>query len=244
MKARNMKSILITGGSRGIGLEFVRQYLEKGDRVVAGSRNPDKSEELGRLKAQYGNHLLIYPLDVSDQKSRQQFFNQVSSQIDKLDILINNAGIASGTGEFRYQFGELDQGDLCRTLMVNAVSQLMMTEIFFPLLNQSLSSIVANISSNSGSIAQKKGGGATGYGYSASKAALNMFTKMLSHQLQEFGVTVNSFHPGWVRTTMLYCKNAPLEPAESISGMIRVIDSLGPGDTGKFLDWQGNELPW
>jgi NAD(P)-dependent dehydrogenase (short-subunit alcohol dehydrogenase family) len=67
---------------------------------------------------------------------------------------------------------------------------------------------------------------------------------MLSHELGEAGIIVVSFHPGWVRTTMLYCENAPLEPSESIGGMMRVIESLEIKDSGRFLDWQGNELPW
>ena len=71
-----------------------------------------------------------------------------------------------------------------------------------------------------------------------------MMSKMLSHELKDSGIIVVAFHPGWVRTTMLYCENAPLEPGESIDGMIRVIDSLELKDTGKFINWQGQEVPW
>jgi len=80
----------------------------------------------------------------------------------------------------------------------------MMTEKCFPLLEKGTQPVVVNISSNSGSIAQKRAGGDTGYGYSASKAALNMMTKMLSHELRNSGIIVVALHPGWVRTTMLY----------------------------------------
>lgn len=120
----------------------------------------------------------------------------------------------------------------------------MMTQRFFPMLKQGTKPVVVNMSSDSGSIARKKGGGDTGYGYSSSKTALNMMTKMLSHELREYGIIVVSLHPGWVRTTMLYCENAPLEPAESIGGMIQVIESLGMKDTGRFLDWQRDKVPW
>jgi NAD(P)-dependent dehydrogenase (short-subunit alcohol dehydrogenase family) len=239
-----MRNILVTGGSRGIGLEFTRQYLNKGYRVFAASRRPEKSGELGQLKTDFGDRLSIYTLDVSIEDSRHQLFEQLSKEVEGLDILINNAGIASGNEKRRFQFGQLDQEDLCRCLLVNAVAQLMMTEKFTPLLKNGSNPIVANISSNSGSTTQKRAGGDTGYGYSASKAALNMMTKMLSHELKDPGIIVVAFHPGWVRTTMLYCENAPLEPAVSISGMVRVIESLKMGDSGKFIDWQGNELPW
>jgi NAD(P)-dependent dehydrogenase (short-subunit alcohol dehydrogenase family) len=161
-----------------------------------------------------------------------------------LDILINNAGIASGNEERRYRFGELIQEDLCRCLLVNSVAPLMMTEKFFPLLEKGSKPLIVNISSDSGSIARKRGGGNTGYGYSSSKAALNMITKLLSDELRESGVIVVSLHPGWVRTTMLYCENAPLGPTESIGGMIRVIESLEMDDSGNFLDWQGHVIPW
>jgi NAD(P)-dependent dehydrogenase (short-subunit alcohol dehydrogenase family) len=239
-----MKSILVTGGSRGIGLEFTRQYLRKGFQVFAASRSPEKSGELQKLKAEFDDRLSIYQLDVSVEDSRHRLFRQLSKEIGKLDILINNAGIASGNEERRYRFGELNQDDLCRCLLVNSVAQLKMTEEFFPLLERGTKPIVVNMSSDSGSITRKGKGGDTGYGYSSSKAALNMMTKMLSHELGDYGIIVVCLHPGWVRTTMLYCENAPLEPAESIGGMIRVIESLEMKDTGRFLDWQGKELPW
>jgi NAD(P)-dependent dehydrogenase (short-subunit alcohol dehydrogenase family) len=239
-----MKNIVITGGSRGIGLEFTRQYLEKGYRVFAASRYPEDSSDLLKLKTEFGDLFFICQLDVSSDDSRHQFFQQVSKEVDQVDILINNAGIASGNEERRYRFGELNQEDLCRCLLVNSVAHLMITEKFFPMLEKGFNPVVVNISSNSGSIAQKRGGGDTGFGYSSSKAALNMMTKMLSHELRNAGIIVVSFHPGWVRTTMLYCENAPLEPAESIGGMVRVIESLEVDDSGKFLDWKGNEIPW
>jgi NAD(P)-dependent dehydrogenase (short-subunit alcohol dehydrogenase family) len=239
-----MKTVLITGGSRGIGLEFAKQYLKKGFQVLVASRYPARSAELSQLKAEYEDLLSIHSLDVSEEESRQQLYQQITKNFAQLDILINNAGIASGNEKRRYRFGELDQEDLCRSFLVNAVAPLMIAEKFFPLLEKGTKPVIANISSNSGCITKKQGNGSTGYGYSASKAALNMITKMLSHELRDSGVIVVSLHPGWVRTTMLYCENAPLEPFESIRGMIQVIESLEMKSTGSFLDWQGNELPW
>lgn len=239
-----MKNVLITGGSRGLGLEFTRQYLERNFQVFSASRNPGKSTELQQLKVKYEGLLTVHQLDVSDEESRHQLFLKISEKVGKLDVLINNAGIASGNEKFRYRFGELNQEDLCRSFLVNTVAPLMMTEKFFPLLKQGKEPIVVNISSNSGCISNKKGNGGTGYGYSASKAALNMITKMLSNELKDHGIKVVSFHPGWVKTTMLYTDKAPLEPFESISGMISVIQSLEMKSTGRFLDWKGNKMPW
>ncbi len=238
------KTILITGGSRGLGLEFTKQYLSKQFQVFSISRNAESSVELQELKIEYPDLLTIYQVDVSEQQSRYRLYKKISEKVEKLDILINNAGIASGNEKFRYRFGELDQDDLSRSFLVNAIAPLMMIEKFFPLLKKARDPIVVNISSISGSISRKKGNGSTGYGYSSSKAALNMITKMLSNELKANGIKVVSLHPGWVKTTMLYTEKAPLEPVESITGMIRVIESVDMDSTGKYIDWQGNELPW
>jgi len=237
-----MKTILITGGSRGLGLEFTKQYLKEGYQVIAASRNALESVELKELKEDYDNQLEIFQLDVSNEESRNRLYQEIAKKVKKIDILINNAGIASGNEKFRYKFGELNQEDLCRSFLVNSVAQLMITEKFFPLLNKGNQSIVVNISSDSGSITRKKYPGS--YGYSSSKTALNMITKILSIELKESDIIVVSLHPGWVKTTMIYTEKAPLETEESISGIIQVIESLGLKDSGKFFDWKGNEMPW
>jgi NAD(P)-dependent dehydrogenase (short-subunit alcohol dehydrogenase family) len=159
-----------------------------------------------------------------------------------LDLLINSAGILSGNEDFCLQLGELDQKDLCRTLLINSVAPLMMVEEALPLLREGAGPIVANISSDNGSLSRKSHGGK--YGYSASKAALNMITRILSVDLRSSGIIVVSLHPGWVKTTMTRNENAPLEPAESITGMIQVLDSLDMNDTGSFIDWRRSPIPW
>ena len=90
-----MRNVLVTG-SRGIGLEFARQYLRKGDRVFAASRMPEKSSDLQKLEAEFDDRLSIHRLDVSSDDSRRRLLRLLSKEIAELDILINNAGIASG----------------------------------------------------------------------------------------------------------------------------------------------------
>ncbi|MHA2330165.1 MAG: SDR family oxidoreductase [Candidatus Hodarchaeales archaeon] len=231
-----MKNVLITGGSRGLGLEFTKQYLNKGFHVFAASRNPGNSPELNKMKKKFSNLLSIYPLDVSNEISRNKLYQRIAADVEKIDVLINNAGVASGNEKLRYRFGELKQEDLSRCFLVNTIAPLMLTEKLLPLIEKGTKPVVVNISSNSGSIAKKKGNGSTGYGYSSSKAALNMISKMLSNEMIKYGIIVV--------TTMLYTDKAPLEPFESITGMIRVIESLEMEDSGKFLDWQGNEIPF
>lgn len=237
-----MRTILVTGGSRGIGLEFTRQYLAKGCQVFAASRRAADSDDLQQLGARYGDHLAVYSLDVADAGSRRDLFRALSARTEKLDLLINSAGVISGNEEFCYPLGELRQEDLCKTFLVNSIAPLMMVEGALPFLNQGAPSIVVNLSSDNGSMSRKNRKGK--YGYSASKAALNMMTKILSVELRDQGIIVVSLHPGWVQTTMTRKENAPLAPAESISGLIQVIESLDMKDSGRFLDWKGRELPW
>jgi len=237
-----MRTVLITGGSSGIGLEFARQLLEAGDRVIATSRNAEGSADLRDLKAEHGDRLSIYPLDVGDEASRRSLFEALSGEVDGLDMLINSAGIISGDEEHISVFGVLDQEELARAFLVNSIAPLMMVEKFFPLLKSGNRPIVVNISSLNGSISVWNRPGK--YSYCASKAALNMITKTLSIELRDAGIKVVAFHPGWVQTRMTRNEDAPMTPEESIGGMLRVIESLGPDDSGEFLDWEGNEVPW
>jgi len=237
-----MKDVLVTGGSRGIGLEFTRQYLHRGCRVLAASRKPENSEVLQRLQAQFSDQLVIYQLDVADEESRHDLFQALRKRTDKLDVLINNAGVISGNEQFSPSLGELQQADLCRTMLVNSVAPVMMAEGVVPWLKNGTNPVVVNITSDNGSISLRSSGGK--YGYCASKAALNMISKILSFDLREHGIMVIALHPGWVQTSMTRNENAPMTPEESIKGMLQVIDTLEMKDTGRFLNWKGNEIPW
>ena len=237
-----MKRILITGSNSGLGLEFTKQYLERGDYVIASCRKPENAVELRELKEKHPGRIIVPQLEVSDEESRDKLFKQISSFIDKLDILINNAGVISGNLEYSPPLGELHKEDMTKVFLINSISPLYMAERFLPLLKKSNNPVIVNISSMSGSITKRTRGG--GYSYSASKAALNMFMKNLSNDLREQRIITVSLHPGWVKTGFPYTENAPLETEDSIKGMIEVIESLKMEDTGKFFDWHGDELPW
>ncbi len=237
----SMTRILITGASRGLGLEFTKQYLERGDNVIATCRQPDKTEELERLQKEFGECLEIEQLDVTSEKSRVNLYQKLSDKSIKINLLINNAGIISGDEKESVAFGELYKEDFSKVFLVNTVSPILISERFLPLLKEANESVIVNISSMSGSISNRTRSG--GYAYSSSKSALNMMTKTLSNELKERKITVVAIHPGWVKTDM-GGENAPLELDSSITSIISVIDSLSIADTGKFLDWQGNEVNW
>ncbi|WP_371804334.1 SDR family oxidoreductase [Candidatus Lokiarchaeum ossiferum] len=234
-------NIFITGGNRGIGLEFVKQFVSEGNTIFASYRNPNGISELESIKATYPNNLHFISLEVSNLESVQNCYNIISSQISELDLLINCAGIISGGSQRNYPLGTMAAEDIQHVFSVNAISPLRICEQFLPLLEKSDMPRIVNISSKMGSIGLKTITG--NYSYCASKSALNMFSKMMAIDLRQKNITVLTFHPGWVRTDM-GGQNAEISPSESISGMITAIFSHTLEDSGKFLDWTGKELPW
>ncbi|MBN1675796.1 MAG: SDR family oxidoreductase [Kiritimatiellae bacterium] len=233
--------ILVTGSNRGLGLEFVRQYLGRGERVVACCRAPDRAAELKTLQKQFADRLTVLRLEVTDAKSRAAAHRRVKRLFGALDLLVNNAGIRSGARYDSPDFGELCREDILRVFEVNAVAPLLMAERFFDLLRKGTRPRVVNITSMLGSITEKDW--VFRYSYCASKAALNMFSKMLALDLRDKRVAVLALHPGHVQTD-LGGSDAPLVPEQSIRGMIKVIDGLRLRDSGKFLDWRGRQIAW
>jgi NAD(P)-dependent dehydrogenase (short-subunit alcohol dehydrogenase family) len=232
---------LVTGANRGIGLEFVRQLLARGDRVIAACRQPGKATALNTLAGDYPGHLHVLPLDVADAKSRAELVRELplvfGQDLGKpsIDLLINNAGVLH-SGE---RFGHLSAENLDDSFRINASGPLLLTEALAPTLADGAT--VANISSQLGSIGNNRQFGTPSY--NISKAAQNMATVLLSHALRDRDIKVVALHPGWVQTDMGGA-GAQITTLESASGLLRVIDGLTAGDSGRYLDWQGGTLPW
>lgn len=229
------KHCLVTGGNRGIGLEFVRQLLARGDRVVATCRHPGKATALNTLAGEHPGHLHVLPLDVADEKSRAELVRELPLVAGHVDLLINNAGVLH-SGE---RFGQLSAAHLDDSFRTNASGPLLLTEALAPALSDGAT--VANLSSTLGSIA-----GTSRFGtpsYNISKAAQNMATVLLAHALRDRGIRVVALHPGWVQTEM-GGDGAQIAATASVAGLLRVIDGLTPDDSGRFLDWQGQPQPW
>lgn len=236
-----MSRIFISGTNRGLGLEFVKQYLQKGDHVIATCRNPNDAFELNELKKSYPENLTIFKLEVTNNQEREEVYNHVKEQFGSIDILINNAGIASGGGSNSYILGELHSEDMRKVFNVNSIAPVLLAERFIDLLKKGKNPKIINITSGLSSLAQKDW--VFRYSYCASKTALNMFSKLMALQLMDEGIIVIPLHPGHVKTD-LGGSFAPINPKESIEGMIKVIESITMDDTGKFLDWRNEELPW
>ncbi len=236
-----MKTVLVTGSSRGLGLEFARQYLERGDKVIAACRNPENAKKLQELQSKYPIRLSSIQIDVAKEEDRNRAYGQIEKEFGVLDVLINNAGIISGDERRLFSLGEIHKEDFSKVFLVNSISPLLMSEKFLPLLERGNNPKIVNISSLNGCITKRTQGGK--YSYCASKAALNMITKILSIDLLEKGIIVLAIHPGWLKTDM-GGPEAPQEKEESISTIIDLIEKIDFSYTGKFLDWRGNELPW
>lgn len=240
-----MQRIFITGASRGIGLEIARQYLAQGAQVFAGARNPEKATGLQELKTRYPDRLFLVTLDVADAASIEKSYQTVREHVNGLEVLINNAAInaytdPSGSAQHN-RLGQLNAEGMLGMFEINSVAPLMIVQRYLDLLKAGKQAKIVNITSESGSLADQRGNG--DYSYCASKAALNMLTRILAFDMMKFGILTVMVHPGWVRTDM-GGPSARLAPEESVRGMLELIGRLTPKDAGHFFDWNGAEHRW
>jgi NAD(P)-dependent dehydrogenase (short-subunit alcohol dehydrogenase family) len=226
----------ITGASRGLGLEFVRQLFNRGDTIEAGVRAPSEARQLQELARGAEGRLRLHALDISNPQSVDAFAAAVG-QGQPLDVLINNAGVY-GKNE---ALNALDYESMTNTFAVNTLGPLRLTAALLPALRLGSARRIIHITSQMGSIADNGMGGS--YAYRISKAAMNMAMRNMHVDLHREGFVTISMHPGWVQTDM-GGPQAPLRPEESVRGMINVIDRLKAEDGGRFFSYEGQELPW
>ena len=256
------RNCLVTGANRGIGLEFVRQLLARGEHVVAACRHPGKATALNGLAGEHPGRLHVLPLDVAEPKSRANLLHELPLVLaeeedgspGKLDLVVNNAGVLH-SGE---RFGHMEQALLEDSLRTNAIGPFLLSQALAPLLRdiegervrnvvggtggaQLRRTVIANISSQLGSIANTTRFGTPSY--AISKAAQNMASALLARALGERGIVVLALHPGWVMTEM-GGEHATLPTADAVRGLLAVIDAARPAQSGSFLDWRGESLPW
>lgn len=231
-----MATIVVTGASRGIGLELVKQYAREGHGVVACCREPAAARALKAVSDQSDGRVSIHEVDVTDLAHVQRLAHDLAGQT--IDVLINNAGIYPTKSE---TFGSVDAEAWMHTFRVNTIAPLRVAEVLVEHVARSQRKVIANVSSLMGSLGDNTSGGS--YAYRSSKAALNMVTVSMSKDLASRGVTCVCLHPGWVKTDM-GGPGALVEVVDSARGLKKVIDGLTTKDSGKFLDWEGDVLPW
>jgi NAD(P)-dependent dehydrogenase (short-subunit alcohol dehydrogenase family) len=225
-----MKTAVITGASRGIGSEFVVRLLNEGWRVYAGYR-----QDMHRLDLLDNENLFTYQLDVTDNDSIESFTNNVEHHID---LLINNAGVPDGRWR---NIKEIDDEWALEVININSLGPVRLVRSLYEKMGGNSLSTVVMISSLMGSIDDCHSG--RSYAYRASKTALNMFTVAMKKEALEDNISFLILHPGWVKTRM-GGENAPVEMDTSVDGMMELIGEHTLEDSGRFVQYDGVDLPW
>ena len=224
----NLKTILITGSNRGIGLELVKESLSKNFSVIGTFRNKENSQELFQLSS---NNIKLFEMDVVDEKSVLDVSKNIHNPID---YLICNAGINNGYGSIFDQ--DHTHEKMLEVLNVNVIGSILTVKHFSKILNKDakiiLISSIMGVQNHSGSSASI---------YRASKAAVNNIMISISEEFKSKKITVVSFHPGWVRTDM-GGPNATLSTKESASSLIKNFENLTFENTGKFFNYDGTMM--
>lgn len=221
-----MATWLVTGASRGIGLDLVRQVHARADDVIATCRT--RTPELDAVGCR-----VVDGIDVGSDDVGAALLEALGDG-QPVDVVVNNAGLA------RWDTLETIDVDAAREeLEVNALGPLRVTLALLSRLVPGAK--IALISSKAGSIGDGPSG--RNYGYRMSKAALNMLGANLAADLAPRGIHVGVFHPGFVRTEMTQ-GGGNVDPPESAAGLIRQIDALDASRSGRFFHADGSEVAW
>jgi NAD(P)-dependent dehydrogenase (short-subunit alcohol dehydrogenase family) len=229
-----MALVLVTGANRGIGLEFTRQFVARGDRVIATARNPEAAHDLRALAQAHPGAIEIHRLDVVDSSSVTDFSRALADR--GVDVLINNSGIY---GPDRQSTVDMDFDAFAEILAVNTIAPLRVTQALLNNVRAARGKIVA-ISSR---VSQFAEAGSDDIAYRVSKTALNRVFQALAKDLTPSGIPVLMLTPGWVRTDM-GGPEAPLAVDDSVRGMIAQIDALDMTRSGQLRSMRGELLPW
>lgn len=224
-----MPTVLVVGASRGLGLEFVRQFSATGWRTIGTVRDMAKGADVSKAGGE------VHLCDVTDAKSVARLGAGLAKE--SIDVLVCNAGIFQGRD---WKLGAGDLTAFEENFRTNVFAPLRVVEALVEPVARSERKTIVLMSSRLGSNALSTGGSMP---YRVSKAALNSVTKNLSIELAPRGITTVCTHPGWVRTDM-GGPSAAIDAAESIAGLRKVIDGLKPADNGKFFNYDGSEFPW
>jgi len=245
-----MKSVLITGANRSIGLEVVKQLSKKGLFVYLGSRDLERGKAVVKELSENGfENIQAIEIDVTNPNSILAAKNIVESEKGKLDILINNAGIL---GTNPQQASDTSIEDIQKVFDTNFFGVISVTQVFLELLKKSESPRISNITSGLGSLTLHSDPTWKYYdiktaSYGTSKAALNAYTIALAYELKELPFKVNVIDPGYTATDFNHHSGpGTVESAGSFIVKHTLTDENGP--TGKFfsndIEDETEESPW
>ena len=237
-----MRTLLVTGANRGLGLELVKQYAGQGDKIIAACRYPQNADQLQDLSKARPDQVSVEQLDVTEADSIGELANKYQNRA--IDILINNAGLLSPNPIVenfpRQHFGSIDYELWAEIIRINTFGPVRMAEAFVENVAHSKDKKIICLSSSVGSIESRR---TPTMSYPSSKAALNKSVALMADELKEKGIICIAICPGHVKTRM-GVGGADVEIEDSVSGMIRVIDSLTIADTGSFNRYDGTRVLW
>ncbi len=243
----DVKVALITGANKGLGLETGRQLGKLGYTVLLGSRDALKGEVGARQLRDDGVDARVVKLDVNKQADIEAAVAMIESEYGKLDVLVNNAGVMIEKGWTKNTTSETTMENLRATFETNLFAVFAVTKAMLPLLKKSDAGRVVNVSSILGSVSMQATKGSPTYNtklfaYNASKAALNVLTISLAHELRGTKIKVNSAHPGWVKTD-LGGSAAPMNVVDGAKTEVELATIGEDGPTGGFFH-DGKEIAW
>ncbi|MDG2168436.1 MAG: SDR family NAD(P)-dependent oxidoreductase [Opitutales bacterium] len=219
---------LVTGGNRGIGLQLVREFLERGFEVVLSCRNLEQGREATQQWGSLLKRLNFLELDVADSKQVVQAAAQFGERFECLDVLVNNAGILLDASE---SILSVSEEVIEQTIDTNSLGPLRVTKSFLPYLRKSQAARVINVSSLAGQLSTM---GNWAPAYSISKSTLNAVTCLLSNELSPEGISVNAVSPGWIKTEM-GGEGATGTLEEGADTILWLATEASPDLTGQFL---------
>lgn len=243
------KVAFITGGNRGIGLQTAKDLAKLGIHVVIGSRDAAKGAEAANtIRSESAGSVESIRFDVTNPQDHKAAYDHFDKKFGRLDILINNAGVLleerpGGPN----QTSKVSPDILRKTFEANFFSPVALTQTLLPLIRKSPAGRIVNLTSILGSLALQANPKSPIYeakhlAYDSSKAAINMFTIDLAHELRNTPIKVNSAHPGWVKTDM-GGDSAPMEIADGSKTSVQLATLASDGPTGGFFH-MGEPLPW
>lgn len=241
------KVALVTGANKGIGLETARQLGKLGYAVLVGARDVPKGEGAAKQLRAESIDARAVKLDVLNPEHIAAVSSFIQERFGKLDVLVNNAGVMQEKGWTQNCTSTTELTKLRATFDANFFAVVALTNALLPLLRKAEAARIVNVSSILGSVSYQATKGSPTYGtkllaYNASKAALNMFTIHLAHELRNTAIKVNSAHPGWVKTD-LGGTAAPMDVVEGAKTEVELATLGADGPTGGFFHL-GDPIPW
>lgn len=238
------KIALITGANKGLGFETARQLANQNVKVLIGARDETRGQESAEKLRSENLDAEFVLVDVTNEKTIEAAVKHVEENYGKLDILVNNAGIAN---EYGLAPGEINLELIRQTFDTNFFGVVAVTKAFLPLIEKSDGGRIVNVSSGLGSLTLHSDPQSPYYdikplAYNSSKAALNMFTVILAHDLKDTKIKVNSADPGYTATDLNH-NTGPKTVEQGASIIFDLATLSDDGATGGYFDDQG-VVPW